>query len=130
MGQQTPVLPVDRAPLSNKSEAIADTRNPQRIRFHEEKRVPRALCSDRHGTDQQETRWMPGRSGVYVKDSLKMKGVWGTKITLREGSMCCLCAVSGKLGAAQGDSKQEEVSEGEVGYIRYFETIFLGYKDQ
>lgn len=34
-----------------------------------------------------------------------------------------------KLGAAPGGLKQEEVFKGELGCLRYFETIILGYKD-
>lgn len=55
---------------------------------------------------------MPGRRGDYVKDSVKMKGVWETKRALREGPACCLCAVS-SCGAVQGDLEQEEVFKGE-----------------
>lgn len=72
---------------------------------------------------------MPGKRGDSVKDSLKMKGVWESKRTLREGPACCLCAVS-SCGAVQGDLEQEEAFKDEADYVRYFETIFLGYKDQ
>jgi hypothetical protein len=61
----------------------------------------------RHRKDQQEAAVDAREEGrpyepEEQKDSLKMKGTWGTKITLQEGSACCVCAVGSKLGAVQG----------------------------